>query len=377
MNGTVPETDAAREPEGVVSDVNPSSMRLPPDPPFRRIVGVGGIGTGVFLELEGERSIGRNESRGARMLDVRDYCKLHTATHHVATLLGARPSGEPFHVVPVGAVGDDEAGRRLVEEMAAVGMDVRRVRTVAHRPTLFSVCFQYPDGDGGNITTVDSAAAALSDDDVDAVADLLGDDTIALAQPEVPLEPRRRLLELAGEAGALLAASFTSAELSDARSLGLLDLVDVVAMNQHEASVVARAELERSSPGSFLERCQSAFGGPGRPVRVIVSAGRHGAYAIDGERWRHRPAPEVDVVSTAGAGDALFAGVLAGLAAGVPLLGEADSPTLDDALGLGVLLASVNVTSPHTIHPAADVGSIAALADRCGYSFTGALAEVL
>jgi sugar/nucleoside kinase (ribokinase family) len=265
----------------------------------------------------------------------------------------------------------------MVDEMAGVGMDVGRVRRVPNQATLISVCFQYPNGDGGNITTVDSAAAALSDQDVDGVRDLIDSRTMALAQPEVPLGPRRRLLELAGEAGALRAASFTSLELPAARSMGLLGLVDVVALNEHEASIVAQTELDPSDPGPFLELCRSAFGAPARPVRVIVSGGRRGAYAVDAELWRHRPALAVDIASTAGAGDALFAGVLAGLAAGVPLLGEADGSALDDALGLGVLLASLNVTSPHTIHPAADAESIAELAYSSGHTIAGPLAEVL
>jgi ribokinase len=364
-------------PAGPSTSSELSRMGLRADAPFRRLVGVGGIGSGMFLALEGDRSLGRNESRAGRLLDVRDYCKLHTVTHHVATLLGARPSGEPFHVVPVGAVGDDEAGGRLVEEMAAIGMDVRHVRSISDRPTLFSVCFQYPDGDGGNITTIDSAAAMVTVEDVDAVLDLLGPDTIALAAPEVPLEPRRRLLELAGDRGALRAASFTSLELSETRSREMLDLVDVLAMNVHEASIVAGVELDPSDPRAFLERCRSAVGAGTRPVRIVVSVGRDGAYAIEGERWRHRPGPAVEVASTAGAGDALFAGILAALAGGVPLVGDSDPPALDDALGLGVLLAGLNVTSPHTIHPAADVGAIADLADRSGYRLAGALADVL
>lgn len=360
-----------------MSPVPSAASRPSRDAPFRSLVGVGGIGTGIFLALEGDHSLGRTESRGAHLLDVRDYCKLHTVAHHVAVLLGARPSGDPFHVVPVGVVGEDEAGGRVLAEMAAVGMDVRYVRRVADRSTLSSVCFQYPDGDGGNITTVGSAAAALSIEDVERVADLLGPRTIALAQPEVPLEPRRRLLELAGERDALRVASFTSQELADARSLGMFDHVDVVAMNEDEATTCTGVELDGSDPRSFLEKCAAAFAGPARPTRVIVTAGRRGAFAIDGDRWGHRPAPEVEVVSTAGSGDALLAGVLAALATGVPLLGDAEPPTLDDALGLGVMLASVNVTSPHTIHPEADVAAITALARRSGHVFAPPVAELL
>ena len=115
------------------------AIRLGPGAPFRRLVGVGGIGSGVFLALEGDRTLGRNESRPARLLDVRDYCKLHIVAQYPTVLLGAREHQGPFHVLPVGKVGVDEVGRRLRTEMERAGMDVRFVDAVPGRPTLLSV----------------------------------------------------------------------------------------------------------------------------------------------------------------------------------------------------------------------------------------------
>jgi fructose-1-phosphate kinase PfkB-like protein len=132
--------------------------------------------------------------------------------------------------------------------------------------------------------------------------------------------------------------------------------------------------LDPSDPGPFLRLCARAFD-DGR-ARVVVTAGADGAYAIDGERWIHRAAPVVDVVSTAGCGDALLAGVLVGLAAGAPLIGETRGAT-DDALSLGVLLASLNATSPHTIHPAATLAALRELAARSGIAFGGALGSTV
>ena len=57
--------------------------------PYHKIVGVGGIGSGIFFALEGNHTLGRNESRTATLLPVRDYCKLHIVLHYVAKLLGA------------------------------------------------------------------------------------------------------------------------------------------------------------------------------------------------------------------------------------------------------------------------------------------------
>jgi sugar/nucleoside kinase (ribokinase family) len=358
--------------------VSAAALRPPSDAPYQRLVGVGGIGTGLFLAVEGDRTLGRGESRAARLMNVRDYCKLHTVAHHVSVLLGAREAGRPFHVVPVGVVGDDDAGRRMVGEMSDAGMDVRRVRTIEGRPTLFSVCFQYPNGEGGNITTSDSAAAALSDADVDEAAGLLGPEAIALAQPEVPLGPRRRFLQLAGERGALRAASFTSLELDEASATGTLGLVDVLALNEDEASRIAGAVLDPDEPGPFLRRCVDAIGAQGRGLRLVVTAGERGAFAIEDGRSAHRAAPRVEVASTAGCGDALLAGVLVGLAVGAPFLADTTAPTgIDDALGLGVTLASLNATSPHTIHPSATADALLAFARSSGLEPGGALADAL
>jgi sugar/nucleoside kinase (ribokinase family) len=354
------------------------TLRLGEDAPFRRLLGVGGIGTGMFLALEGDRTLGRNESRPARLIDARDYCKLHIVEHYVAVLLGARPSGDPFLVVAVGAVGDDEPGQRLLHEMAGAGIDATHV-AVEPRPTLFSVCFQYPDGEGGNITTVDSAAASLGPGEVDAVRPLLdGGATIALAAPEVPLDARARLLELATEAGAYRVASFTSSELSEARAVSLLEEIDLASLNEDEASVVTGCAFDPGDPAPFLQRVASAL----PEARIVLSAGGSGAFAYADARWRRRAAFRVPAVSTAGAGDALLAGVLAGLAAGIPLIDDhaPDNPeatTLTSALDLGVLLAAFSVTSPHTIHPDADLSALLELAERLDLSMGGPLAEVI
>ena len=91
------------------------------DAPYRRLVGVGGIGAGIFFALEGDHDLGRNESRPGRLLDVRDYCKLHIVAQYPTVLLGAREDNGPFHVVPVGKVGIDEMGLRLRAEMERGG----------------------------------------------------------------------------------------------------------------------------------------------------------------------------------------------------------------------------------------------------------------
>jgi sugar/nucleoside kinase (ribokinase family) len=357
-------------------------LRTPVDAPFRTLVGVGGIGGGIILALEGDATLGREESRGAHLMDAHDACKLHIVAHHVAVLLGASPAGAPFRVMPLGFVGDDDTGRWALAEMRAAGIDTTHVRMLPDRPTLFSVCFQYPDGAGGNLTTLDSAAATLTESDVDALEPALAADgsrTIALAAPEVGLAPRRRLLELAADHGAFRVASFVSGEIERARDDGLFELADLVALNADEAGSLAGHEFDPADPGVFLAALVAATGADRRRLRLVVTAGAAGAFAYDDGRWHHRGSIPADVAGTAGAGDALLGGVLAGLAARVPLVPDpgASPASLTCALDLGVLLAAVSVTSPHTIHPHADLPALVDLADRTGRTFGPPLAGVL
>ena len=69
--------------------------------------------------------------------------------------------GADLSVIPIGKVGDDEAGRELIREMQAIDLDLKYVTRCPAYPTLYSFCFIYPDGSGGNLTTADSACSQV------------------------------------------------------------------------------------------------------------------------------------------------------------------------------------------------------------------------
>ena len=71
----------------------------------------------------------------------------------------------------------------------------------------------------------------------------------------------------------------------------------------------------------------------------------------------HLPILPVRVEGTAGAGDAHLAGIIAGLAAGLPLV---------EAHQLGVLTAAVAVQSPHTINFELDRDALRVCAQATG-----------
>lgn len=351
-------------------------LRIDDRSPFRRLVGVGGIGTGIFFELEGDHTLGRNESRPAKLLDVRDYCKLHIVIHYVARLLGAQTSGEPFQVVPVGIVGDDAPGHQMLKTMSDAGIDTAHVHATSSIPTLFSVCFQYPDGAGGNITTSNGAAATLSNQHLDEITDLLKSDsarTIALAVPEVSLEVRGDFLKMATEAGCFRAASFVPTEIAPAKTAGLFSLLDLVALNEEEAGKLVDCEFFPDAPELLIEKCRAFLDACCPKLKMTVSVGAAGAYGITAEGWHYCSAPKVKVASTAGAGDSLLGGIIAALAAGIPFVPDSrkqNDAVIASALQLGVFLASYKCQSPHTIHPEARLDSLAEFIQAAGYRFS-------
>jgi sugar/nucleoside kinase (ribokinase family) len=354
--------------------------------PYRAVIGVGGIGSGLLLALEGNHDLGRNESRPARLMPVRDYCKLHIIAHYLAALLGARPSGSFVHVIPIGKVGNDSEGLRLKTEMADVGMDTEYVEVAEGKPTLFSICYQYPDQTGGNITTSQSAASSLTNKDIDRVIPLLesyGNRWIALAVPEVPLEVRHHLLKLATSYQGFRVASLTPAEIQEARTADIFSDVDLLAINEDEAAALIGRTFNPHDPREFLEQCAVSLTASQPHINIVVTAGKNGVFAFADGCWSHFASLPVKAISTTGAGDALLAGILTALIAGAPLINNR-SPSenggrrsLGSAIDFGILLASFSVTSPHTIHPDATMKSLLEFADDLGMTFTDVLSQIV
>ena len=199
------------------------ALRANAESGFTCAIGIGGIGSGIMYSLLGEHDLGRNESRLGELLDSRDYCKLHILQHNIARLMGSDLAPGSFRVLPIGVVGNDAIGTQILTEMSDAGLDMQFVRSDPALKTLFSVCFIYPDGSGGNITSSNSAARALSVDDLRGASPCMkaaGSRALALCVPEVPLELRKSFLELATHCGNYRVSSFVLGDIEAARRWG-------------------------------------------------------------------------------------------------------------------------------------------------------------
>ncbi|WP_308639616.1 carbohydrate kinase family protein [Paenibacillus silvisoli] len=329
---------------------------------FTRLIGTGGIGSGMLFQLAEPHTLRRNESRLGVLTDSRDFCKLHIICHYPAVLLDEAD----VNIYPIGKVGADAEGYALLALLEDADMSLSFVDTVREARTLFSVCFQYPDLSGGNITTSNSASGLVSPADIRrALAQLppVGRKELALAAPEVPLEARMALLTEARARKSFTASSVLSGETDEFARLGGFELTDLLAVNRDEACRIAGTD-ESSDGGEIAERCYLALKLRNPAIRLIMTDGAAGCYSFEDGMSVFTPSLKVDAVSTAGAGDALLGGVISGLCCGLPFMKARSADAyfgetpLDSAVELGVLLAALSVTSSHSIHPDADARSL-------------------
>jgi len=333
--------------------------KLPPDKMYDILIGTGGIGSGIFFKLTGNHTLGRDESREGFLLDSKDFCKLHIIEHYVAALLGPSTGGS-FQTVALGRVGRDENGSRLLEMMRRTGIDVSMVVEDREAATMFSVCFQYPDSSGGNITTANSASARVTRLDIRQSIPLFTGKAgrgIALAAPETPLSARAELLELADHYSFLTVSSFTSAELLTTECRSLLSLTNILVLNRDEAQSLTGRDFIAEGRNAFLHLLEESLL-PLRPdMRICLTLGNSGSIGFENGQWEFTPPARVSAASTAGAGDATTAGIIIATAAGLPFIAgpvrdrtELTDTALCSALDFAALLASYSVTSPDTIH---------------------------
>jgi ribokinase len=307
---------------------------------FKAMICTGGIGSGSLFLLNGDHTLAREESRGGRYLDARDYCKMHIIAHNVKKL-----SDEDFSVFAIGKVGDDAVGKEVLQEMADARIDLTYVSVSPGDRTLFGFCFLYPDGTGGNLTTEESACGKVDPEYIWRAEETFRShegQLIALAAPEVSLEARNALLQLSHKYGGFSVATFTSGEMKEAERLNMLSLVQLLAINIDEAAMIAHLDSSVSEPLFIVEALVRRVKEDYPKMCLSVTAGKNGSWTWDGSSLNFYPSLEVEVKSSAGAGDAHISAIIAGLRTGL---------NLAEAQQLGNLAGGVAVTSQHTIHP--------------------------
>lgn len=310
-------------------------------PPFDYVVGTGGLGKGILFNFQEARTLGRNESRLAELSDTEDFCKLHIILHYIAVFAeGTVP------VYAVGMVGSDEAGVEVLRRMAGAGIHTGFVGTREDARTLFSVCYLYPNGEGGNITAGNSASRFVSGAQIERFFGQVpaGKRGVVIAAPEVPIAARASLLKAGRRHGCFNSASLLASEAQEFLAGDAITDTDLLAVNQEEAAAIAGPEAGKAGAGRCYEKLQKR----NRQLILVVTKGAQGSELFTPRGHWIFPAFKSTVCSTAGAGDSFLATLLWGMMNGLPLEpGENDG---EDAVTLASACAAMKVQSRHSIN---------------------------
>ncbi|MCZ8075373.1 MAG: PfkB family carbohydrate kinase [Paucibacter sp.] len=244
------------------------------------------------------------------------------------------------------AVGEDAAGQALLAQAAAVGLSTQGTLRAADAPTGSYTAVLDAAGEMQLALAAMPLAERLDPEFLRRscaqrqqarliVLDLnLPAESIALLLREAQENPGRRLLAVA--------VSEAKMRHLPAQLQGLTTLL----LNRGELAALLGHALPAHDPQQPLPALAPALAelhARGLP-QLVLSLGEAGLICSEaGQTPQHLRAPAVPVCDVTGAGDALAAGVCAGL-----LQAEA---SLASACRLGLRLAALTVQSPHTVHP--------------------------
>ncbi|GAA4697381.1 ribokinase [Promicromonospora umidemergens] len=256
------------------------------------------------LPLPGETVIGSD-------IDVRPGGKSSNQAA-AAARLGAT-------VAMVGAVGDDQYAKILLDSAAAAGVGISDVVTLPGAAT--GTAMIVVDAAAENTIVVSPGANdQLRPEDLP--ERLVSDASVLCLALETPIETVLRAAEIAEEAGTTVVLN-----LSPYREVPpeLLRATTVLVVNEHELACLSGAS-EDVVDGEVAQRVLAAIG----ITNAVVTLGADGALVVTPGGVTHLAAPRVEAVDTTGSGDAFTGALATGLAEGRSLT---DAARLGNATG--------------------------------------------
>jgi ribokinase len=208
------------------------------------------------------------------------------------------------HVVLVAAVGSDSFAAPATAGLAAAGIDVTGVAVVADST---GVALIHVDAAGENtITVIPGANARAAASSISAPAWSCA--STLLLQLEIPLA---EVIAAAREARARGIRVVLNAAPMQPLPPALLAAIDVLVVNEHEATTLASALAIDAGIHALADALARRL-----DIAVVVTLGADGATAATAGARLHARPPPIAVVDSTGAGDALAGALTAALDGG-------------------------------------------------------------
>jgi pseudouridine kinase len=241
-------------------------------------------------------------------------------------------------VVLLSAVGDDDAGRRLLQQARECGIDVSHVLIDAdHRTAAYLAVL---DETGNLEVSVDDMSInreLITPSFVYRRRALFRDARMIVLDANLSPEALRTIFDLARRYGVPVCADPTTASMAP-RLCPHLPALTLVTPNAAEAEALCEVQVtDRESALAAAQKLVSMG------VQIaIVTLGATGLVYATWQESGHVPAMEVEIVDFTGAGDALTAASVFGLLNDFPI---------DEAVRLGTSAAALTLQSRETVCP--------------------------
>ena len=212
-------------------------------------------------------------------------------------------------VTMIGAVGQDDFGRRMKEGLRKVGINVSFIQENPGVPS--GTAMIMVDAAGENVIVLSAGANSYVVIDRN-TEELIRNAKILLLQLEIPTDVVFQAIEIANDAGVPVL-------LNPAPAIALpneiYSRIDYLIPNEIEASILSGVEVKdiasaEKAAGILLDRGVKT---------VIITLGANGAFLASGNNRHAIPAMKINPVDTTGAGDAFIGGFAAAIVEGKPL----------------------------------------------------------
>lgn len=185
----------------------------------------------------------------------------------------------------IGCVGNDDNGKKLIENLRGNNVETQYIQIVDDVPT--GVANIVVAEEDNSIIVIPGANYSISKDMIDKNMDILLNSKLILLQNEIPMEVIEHIIDLCfGKDIKVILNPAPAVKLKES----IVNKIDYLTPNEHE--------------------CKIAFGNPNTdglltkyPNKLIVTVGDKGVLYHDGNKKVNIPAFKVDVVDTTGAGD--------------------------------------------------------------------------
>lgn len=233
------------------------------------------------------------------------------------------------------AVGDDREGAELLQVTHEAGVDVSRSLVLAKRRTGKYVALLTPSGELVGAVADMGVVEELTPGQILPLLEHGSRPSLIFLDANLPTGVLETVIQFAKEQSIPVGADPVSVVKGD-KLRPMLPRLTFLTPNRQEVLALARMEDSKAVADAARNLCEAGISW------LAVKAGADGASWVTKEESVSFPAKKCRVVDVTGAGDALSAGLLAGLWRGF-------KP--QEALRLGMACAALTVLSPYTVSP--------------------------